>query len=342
MRRFVANVDRPDISFRPKRPKLGSRLPFEEAKFASGGYPREYLTDEVFNSAANRYWKKWSVTEFRISDPTIHFDENDIIDVDNFSIKNGLRTTTDTPETYDFSILLFGGSTTLMWEVPDDLTYASFLQRRFNLDKKVRVINHGTLGATVLNRASFLIKRTPINKGDIIIFYFGINDVGQTVYGKPLSSLRSPLLILFGKSGVQKSEIGKWVSGKLLLRHNSRCSISAFNSTVSAIGKAKKFVESHDAKIMVVLEPNLFCSKTKSGYEKSLRSHWSSFSAGQVKFCYPKYETFVDQCDFGVSLLNIFDNLDSSVYIDWCHVNARGAEIIANSLYRELVNLDYV
>ena len=342
LRRFVANADRPDPSFRPINHKWGLHLPFEEAKFATGGYPREYMTEEFYNSARYRYWKEWSVNEFRTSDPTIHFDENNIIDVDNFSIKNGLRTTTDTPEKYDFNILLFGGSTTLMEEVPDDLTYASFLQRRFNFDKKVRVINHGARGATVLNRASFLIKRTPINKGDIVIFYFGVNDSGQSVHGRPSSSLRSPLLILFGKSGVQNSEIGKWVRGELLFRHNSRCSTSAFNSTVSAIGEAKKFVEGRGAKMMAVLQPNLFVSNTKTAYEKSLRSRWSSFIIGQIKFCYPKYEAFVDQCDFGVSLSNIFDNLDSLVYLDWCHVNARGAEIVANSLHRELVNLGYV
>ena len=111
---------------------------------------------------------------------------------------------------------------------------------------------------------------------------------------------------------------------------------------MSAIGEAKKFVEGRGAKLMIVLQPNLFVSKTKSDYEKSLRSRWSSFIIGQVKFCYPKYEAFVDQCDFGVSLTNIFDNLEHSVYLDWCHVNARGAEIITNSLYRELVKLNYV
>jgi endonuclease IV len=118
--------------------------------------------------------------------------------------------------------------------------------------------------------------------------------------------------------------------------------MSAFNSTISAINEAKKFVESRGAKLLVVLQPNLFVSKTKSDYEKSVRSRWSSFMMGQVMVCYPKYEVFVDQCDFGVSMTNIFDYLEHSVYLDWCHVNARGAEIIANSLHRELVRLKYV
>lgn len=342
LRRFVANADRPDLSFRPNDHKWGLLLPFEEAKFATGGYPREYMTEEFYNSARHRYWKKWSVNEFQTSDPTIHFDENAIIDVDNFSIKNGLRTTTDTPEKYDFNILLFGGSTTLMEDVPDDLTYASFLQRRFNLDKKVRIINHGTPGATVLSRVRFLIKNTAINEGDIVTLYFGVNDSGQSVSGRSSSSLRSPLLILFGKSGVRRSELGKWIRGELLFRHNSRCAISAFDSTVSAINEAMEFVESRGAKLLVVLQPNLFVSKTKSEYEESLRSRWSSFTIGQVKLCYPKYESFVNQCSFGISLTTIFDNLEASVYLDWCHVNARGAEIIANSLHRELVKLNYV
>jgi endonuclease IV len=51
---------------------------------------------------------------------------------------------------------------------------------------------------------------------------------------------------------------------------------------------------------------------------------------------------FIDQCDLGVSLSNIFDNLEDSVYLDWCHVNARGAEIIADRLHLELVRLQYL
>jgi len=343
LRRFAGTTNRKDLSPKAKKLRWGLLVPFEEAKFATGNYPREYLTEEFVKSIRHPLWRNWPVNEFRTSDPNICFDENSNIDVDNFSIRNGLRTTTDQPEKYEFTILLFGGSTTLMEEVPDDLTYASYLQRRLNLDKKVRVVNHGTPGATVLNRASFLINRTPVNKGDIVVFYFGVNDSGASVRGKSWLSLRSPFLVLLEKLAIQRFEIGKWVHGEILHRHNFRCSITAYNSTISAISEAKKFVASHGAKFMVVLQPNLFVSKTKSDYEKSLRLRWSrSFIPEQVKICYPKYELFVDQCDFGISLSHIFDNLESSVYLDWCHVNARGAEIIAESLHLELIKLHYV
>ena len=342
LRRKLKRLGITSQSFSTHNYKWGLLIPFEEAKSAAGSYPREYLTKKFYDSVRNCNWKQWSIKDFQPNDPSIHFDENPIIDVDNFSVIKGLRTTSDQPEEYDFNILLFGGSTTLMQEVPDDLTYASFLQRRLNLDKKFRVINHGVGGATVLNRVSFLIKSTPIKKGDIVILYFGVNDSGQRVGGRQSSSLRTPLLILFGKSWVRRSEVGKWVRGELLFRHNSRVAIKCFNLTVSAINEAKEFVESRGAKLLIVLQPNLFVSKTKSDYEKSMRSRWSSFMMGQITLCYPKYEVFVDQCDFGVSLTNIFDNLERSVYLDWCHVNARGAEIIANSLYKELVKLKYV
>jgi len=343
LRRFAGTTNRKDLSPKAKKLRWGLLVPFEEAKFATGNYPREYLTEEFVKSIRHPLWRKWPVNEFRTSDPNICFDENSNIDVDNFSIRNGLRTTTDQPEKHEFTILLFGGSTTLMEEVPDDLTYASYLQRRLNLDKKVRVVNHGTPGATVLNRASFLINRTPVNKGDIVVFYFGVNDSGASVRGKSWLSLRSPFLVLLEKLAIQRFEIGKWVHGEILHRHNFRCSITAYNSTISAISEAKKFVASHGAKFMVVLQPNLFVSKTKSDYEKSLRLRWSrSFIPEQVNICYPKYELFVNQCDFGISLSHIFDNLESSVYLDWCHVNARGAEIIAESLHLELIKLHYV
>jgi hypothetical protein len=342
LRKIVKSVGRTTQSFRLNEHKWGLLLPFEEAKFATGGYPREYLTKKFYDSVRHHHWKEWSIKDFESNNPSVHFDENPTINVDDFSIINGLRTTSHQPEEYDFNILLFGGSTTLMEEVPDDLTYASFLQRCLNLDKNVRVINHGRGGASVLNRVSFLVKNRVIVKGDVVILYFGVNDCGRMVRGRWSSSLRSPLLILFGRVGLQKSEIGKWVRGELLFRHNSRCSISAFNSTVSAINELKEFVESRGAKLLIVLQPNLFVSKIKSDYEKSLRSRWSSFTIGQVNLCYPKYEDFVNKCSFGISLTTIFDNLETIVYLDWCHVNARGAEIIADRLHRELVKLSYV
>jgi len=342
LRKVLKSEVRADRSFRLGNRKLGLRLPFEEARFATGNYPREYLTEKFFHSIRNISWKQWPFQDFQSNDPSIHFDENNNVDVEGFSIVNGLRTTTDQPEDYDFNILIFGGSTTLMIEVPDDLTFASYLQRRLNIEKKVRVVNHGVLGATVLNRVSFLVRNTAIDKGDVVVLYFGVNDCGHIVNGRDHSSLRSPLFILFGRIGARKSEIGKWIRGELLFRHNYRCSIISFNSTVSAIDEAKKFVESRDAKLVVVLQPNLFVSKTKSEYEESIASRWSVFVVGQVKCCYPMYESFIMQCGYGISLTTIFDNLDNSVYLDWCHVNARGAEIIANSMHSELHKLNLV
>lgn len=336
LRKVVNSEGRTDQSFRLGNSKWGLHVPFEEAKYASGGYPREYLTEEFYNTARHKYWKEWSMKDFQPNDPSIHFDESNCINVDNFSVINGLRTTTDQPEKYDFNILLFGGSTTLMEDVPDDLTYASFLQRRLKPDKKVRVINHGARGATVLNRVSFLVENTAINEGDVVVFYFGVNDCGELVCGRSSSSLRTPLLILLGRIDIRKLEILKWVRGELLFRHNSRCSRSAFNSTVFAFSEAKKFVESRGAKLAIVLQPHLFVSKTISDYEKALQSRWSSFVIGQARLCYPMYEDYIKQIDYGFSLTNIFDNLTNPVYIDWCHVNARGAEIIAESLHTEL------
>src|SRR5258708_6822770 len=49
-----------------------------------------------------------------------------------FNVSDGKRVTTDQPSTFANRIYLFGGSTVFDQEVPDELTVASYLQRRVN------------------------------------------------------------------------------------------------------------------------------------------------------------------------------------------------------------------
>ena len=94
------------------------------------------------------------------------------------SFKEGLRTTSFAPINPTNRIFLFGGSTMLCAEVPDDYTISSQLQKIVNSDstsstKRYEVINCGVTGASL--KANYeLFKQTDITKGDICLFYFGI------------------------------------------------------------------------------------------------------------------------------------------------------------------------
>lgn len=88
--------------------------------------------------------------------------------------KNGQRFTTDLPPSFTKTIYIFGGSSLANVEVPDHSTIPSYLQRKFQVDK-IRVVNLGYAGAQIKHQFQKL-KSIKTNKGDLIIFYDGINE----------------------------------------------------------------------------------------------------------------------------------------------------------------------
>ena len=328
--------------------KNGSQVSYEEAREASGDYPRHYMTELFYNSMRSSLISHSPQNGTEKMLKTLGGEEYDKSSVDlcgnKFSIKNGIRTTTDQPTQWNNNLLFFGGSTTFGdIEVPDDLTFSSFMQRILNSNfHRTRVINHGKRGATVVDRVKWLIEGTPTTSGDIIVFVFGSNDCGWLVNGKLQSEFRSPLLIIARRVLGLRIEILNWIHGELAHSHNKWCADHSFKKTVSELKRAKKWTENHDLRFLVVLQPNLYVSKVNSKYEDYLKGKFSFFLRGQIEIAYPMYEEFVKNCGYGLSLTKIFNNLEHSVFLDWAHVNARGNEIISENIYREIKNLTLV
>jgi hypothetical protein len=88
------------------------------------------------------------------------------------NIVRGFRVTTDVPRDPERRLLLFGTSVVANFQVPDNLTVASQLQRLFNERTSTRweVSNLGRQGFTVL-RQSDLLKTTPLQPNDVVVFY---------------------------------------------------------------------------------------------------------------------------------------------------------------------------
>ena len=214
------------------------------------------------------------------------------------------------------------------------------MQRLLNSNShRTRVINHGKQGATVINRVKWLIEETPITSGDVIVFFFGSNDSGWKINGKLHDTFRSPLLIITRMALGLRIEILNWLHGELAHLHNKWCADFAFKKTVAELERAKKWADNNDLRFLVVLQPNLFVSRVISKYENSLIGRFSFFLRGQIEIAYPRYEEFVKHCGYGLSFTEIFTDLDHSVFLDWAHVNARGNEIIAENLFREIKKL---
>lgn len=326
----------------------GVQVKYPEALEASGDYPRHYLTESFFQSIQYGNIYEQSTSSRKSIEVGSHYDLAFDYQAPGISVANGLRTTTDQPKSFEKTLMFFGGSTTFGGrEVPDDLTFSSFVQRKLiNNSKNVRTINHGQGGATVTDRINWLMTETPVCAGDIIVFYFGANDSGWIVNlgGRSLKHdlLRTPVLVLLRRFSDSKFELLKWLHGEFAHWHNKWCAKTQFKATIREFEKARKWSTENGCRFLIVLQPHLYTSKTISQYEESLRGRFSSFLQEQLRVAYALYENFVANCGYGVSATHILSDSPSSVYLDWCHVNARGNEIIANFLHDSLDDLGWL
>jgi lysophospholipase L1-like esterase len=258
----------------------------------------------------------------------------------NYSMVDGIRSTTDAKNSSDQpNLFLFGGSTVLCEEVPDRLTNASILQRMLNLlQESVQVFNYGASGATSIDRIQMLLQESKVTKDDIVVFYFGDNDSGWIDHrtGKPsVQLIWLPIRVLRAMSDLG-SETAKWMYGEFSPRSFHKYSRLAVEDTISALNQAFEHCSSIGANMVAVLQPNLYTLLTKSAYEKKLERRFSRDLKTLIIDAYKNYEVWIKTVPYGVSATHIFDNAPAQVFLDWAHVNARGNELIAKFIFEEL------
>lgn len=95
------------------------------------------------------------------------------------NVINGIRTTSFSPDRFKQKVYVFGGSTVICLEVPDQYTFPSYLQKMLNHHKEnhFKVLNYGYVGASLKtqnNKLTEIIK--DIAPNDIVIYFIGFND----------------------------------------------------------------------------------------------------------------------------------------------------------------------
>ena len=351
LRRLVAGAT--DQSAVSQMGKIGSGVDFNEARAAAGLFPDDYMIEAVWlemqefmksRSAQKQDFKSHQNRKLIIKSFEMHKNINFV--GTNYSMFDGIRSTTDAINSSDqMKLFLFGGSTVLCEEVPDRLTNASILQRMLNsLPESVQVFNYGASGATSIDRVQMLIQDTKIEKDDVVIFYFGDNDSGWIDYrsGKLAQQLVwLPVRAMRGLSDFG-FEIAKWMYGEFAPRSFRKFSRLAVNDTIGALNEAHQYCLNKGAHMVAILQPNLYTLRTKSDYEKKLEQRFSQDIKTLIFDAYKQYEAWVKTVSYGVSATHIFNNAPSSVFLDWAHVNARGNELIAKFIFDELHKRDLV
>jgi hypothetical protein len=289
------------------------------------------------------------------------------------NVTDGRRRTTDQPAACDHRVLLFGGSTIFNQEVPDGHTLASCLQRLLNRrpGARYRVENVGT-PAMIARQQTERLEQTPLQPGDMVVFYDGANDVFYPVYnGNPegyrigdnsdggvrkLSGLQAwlyPLcfrlkdysyaasLLFHGMDGPRPTNL---VEAATLARHLG----AGEKGYRDALTRARRLAEARGARFVHVLQPHLFSLRSPSAYERAVMRNELAALPGldqAFKLGYPRLcQALSATAAHGLVSYDLADSLDArsageEFYFDFCHVNhaanRRLARVICERVFGE-------
>lgn len=254
-----------------------------------------------------------------------------------FNIVNGERVTTSIEEKIDKDPehwILIGGSTTLCLEVPDSMTWASCMQQIADQssNKPIQVHNFGRAGLKSVKINAFfplfLSRYTSLTK---IIVYFGVNDAGENAGSRPSTRL-SYLIDGTLDSLATVSKLIAFLNLRLRSRRVCKASTEYAKKTLRRFSEYATYFETKQIKIEFILQPNVFCKIRPSNLELDLIK---SAEPLRIAGMHAAYDTYLS-CGDGLikSAIDIFSEIDETVYIDWCHVGVAGNKLIAKRIWK--------
>lgn len=260
------------------------------------------------------------------------------------SVRNRERTTIGQPETFTNQIFCFGGSLTFAMEVSDHQTWPSVLQRKIVECKSLqsyRVRNLGIPARPGLEMLDSFYYLESLTQGDVVIFMFGDNDCGWRTHGVSGSSVHDEIPFLlrqFLRRIASRSEVAGVIYGLISPSFLRRIASQVVDRTIAEARAVKAYAEARGAKVLLVLEPNIFSLQQPEEWERRLISCTARDLRILLTSGYKKYLKWISQSDFAVSAANIFDAVKPSPYMgDWAHVNSRGNQLIGEFVFEELV-----
>jgi len=258
---------------------------------------------------------------------------------------NGLRTTSDQPASFSGKVLIFGGSTTFCAEVPDHMTTSSILQRLLN-DRGAnrRVDNYGKSAATSTDRVAALGKVVDLNKGDIVIFYIGVNEagVGFTQRDLPVGIIsKVPEIGTVIQKASNYSRIADVLFRSLVfgsIQVSEQSKQDAVQKFQKSMYDAKAITDKVGATLVPVLQANLFTRNPLSDYDRALGKLYGRELSLVMSDMYSRLQPVVQSYKYHGVATAVMDNLEPSPYFDWMHVNYEGDIRIATYLEKLLVD----
>ncbi|MFM8249502.1 MAG: SGNH/GDSL hydrolase family protein [Acidimicrobiaceae bacterium] len=255
-----------------------------------------------------------------------------------FNVVDGWRLTTEQPAEATADLYLFGGSTVQCIEVQDRETICSNLQRLLNSSSEsIRVNNRGVSGMTV--RANQIeLAKLRLKANDIVVVYFGANDSKLDVY---LQVARMPFRFIPGYTKILgflriklKLRVAEWIwleTVKPADRTLKNAEINAENVEVALIDMNHQALEA-GAMFFALLQPNVFTKKSYSKRDLEIHNR-SKINPRIVKIQYNEYIKRLRKYPWFHTITDSLDTHPDTPYLDWCHLDSSGNNLVAKSMF---------
>ena len=292
--------------------------------------------------------EKWSAIKTQFNESPIPENYPEI------TITNYGRKTTDQPINATNRILFYGGSTTYNSEVSNSFTYVSMTQRLLNENSlHFSIENHGVVGASVKDLLPMLLNkegddqvsqglyrnqiRQRIKKGDIVIFYIGVNEAKNAMqYRNPITRLSSRFKNFATASEwlLKKTDIGYLLNNVISLGKYS-INEEYLREFESDLNRANQFVTNRGGIFIPVLQPHAFTRSDPLPYEQAIRDFMGVFPEA-IDLIYPRIAEILLSFDNSADARKVLDQLESSPFIDWCHVGKLGNQRISEFMFQTI------
>jgi hypothetical protein len=100
------------------------------------------------------------------------------------------------------------------------------------------------------------------------------------------------------------------------------------DETRLALETAESFTTDRGAVFISIIQPHVFTKSNPLEYEQAIRVQMNQFP-DEIDAVYPRLADLVMSFKNAADARDIFDNLKSSPYFDWCHVDKLGNKNIA-------------
>lgn len=262
-----------------------------------------------------------------------------------FNTDQGIRRTLFQPAVAAQTVYLFGGSTVFNSEVPDEFTIASQLQRLVGGVADVAVVNLGVTSVHSGQQLSRLKADVDLAQGDVVVFYDGVNDVMQRVVyesregyivGKPRDEPFGAQLLRKLSDELDVVRVVMRLAGPER-DYPTDLMQAAAEDYVAVQDSARAHAERHGASFFHFLQPTIYTKADHNAYERKLLSLVTASTDSSIRNAYlrtyPMMQARLAARDYSTDLTGIFDGLERSPYLDFCHVGHVGNRLIAESIF---------